>query len=113
MLVADTVPGEDFAVFAAGVMVLAGALLGLLGHGRKHADKPDAAAFELVSLALASLGTALGLWSLAGKGWRLLFAGVGIFLLVSLLIIVGGKAIAKSEPQTEDDETQENERPRR
>jgi membrane protease YdiL (CAAX protease family) len=105
------VPGEDTAVFIAGVMVLAGALLGLLGHGRAHAEKPDAAAFELVSLALASFGTALGLWSLAGKGGGLLAIAIGVFLGFSLLIIVSGKAIAKRKQEDKDAEPEQDERP--
>lgn len=107
---ADT-PGQDAALFLAGVMVLSGALLGLLGHGRKSVSKPEAAEFELASLALTSFGTALGLWSLAGRGWGLLLTGLGIFLGVSLFIF-GRRAIAKGKPQTEDDKAQQGECPR-
>lgn len=78
------IPGEQDALFVAAVCTLSGVLLSMLGFARSKARKPGATAYELLGLALAGLGTAFGLWRLAGSNGFLL---VGVTAVVVVAVI--------------------------
>jgi uncharacterized membrane protein YfcA len=84
-------------------MALAGTGVALIAAWASHRRKPYAWNMGFVAIAIASLGTALGLWKLAGEsGWEFL----GLALFITLIAVALALAWGRYRPITPVQEAQ-------
>lgn len=73
------IPGESDAYFLAGVFTFAGALVSVSAITATYKGKPYVWNLGFLAVSFTSLGTTLGLWTLAGEsGWGFLGLSVGL-----------------------------------